>query len=177
MPRSIFLIFLAFGVAIAGGTSYYYAVLWSWVQEGRSWPVTQGTIVAIDVADHGIGDNDHGRTAFPWLTYTYRVRNSALTGNRIWLTGNQFFQRREEAEAFVRNYRVGQPVAVLYDPEDPEDAALFVEDPPWQILIFTAIGLVWMALSLGFRLLAPEAAKRRYGHCCKCGARPGGPGT
>src|ERR1700710_1963230 len=120
MPRGIFLIFMAFGVAIAGGSSYYYAMAWSWVQEGRSWPTTPGAIVAIATEDHAIGENGPpSRSSYPWLTYTYRVGNRTLTGNRIWLTGNQFFQQREDAEAFLRDYAVGRSVPVLYDPQEP----------------------------------------------------------
>src|ERR1700712_1645845 len=84
MPRGIFLIFLAVGVAIAGGSSYYYAMAWSWVQEGRSWPTSPGTIVAIAIEDHAIGENGpSSKSSYPWLTYTYRIGNRTLTGNRI----------------------------------------------------------------------------------------------
>jgi hypothetical protein len=171
MSRGIFLIFLAFGAAIAGGSSFYYAWCWSEVMDGRTWPSTRGTILSIDVEDH-IGHDSNGRSTFtyyPRLAYAYRVGPRALTGRRIWLSGNQFYQRRESADAFVRNYAIGQAVPVIYDPENPEGAALLIENPPWQILLFTAAGLAWIAAALGFRLRDPT--KRRFGICRKCGAR------
>lgn len=170
MPRGIFLIFLAVGVAIAGGSSLYYAMAWSWVLEGRSWPTAQGTIQAVDVEDRNSGSENSHSVYYPRLAYTYRVGNRILNGERIWLTGNQFYNHREDAVAFVGQYAVGQKVPVLYDPQDPEEAALLNEAPPWQILLFTAAGLGWIALSLYFRLRDP-VPKRRFGRCRKCGAR------
>jgi hypothetical protein len=171
MPRGIFAIFMAFGIAIAGGSSFYYAWCWSQVLDGRGWPSTQGRILSIDVEDHVGHDNDGHETYtyYPRLTYSYRVQGRMLVGRRIWVSGNEFYQHRESAVAFVQNYAIGQNVPVIYDPEDPDRAALLIEDPPWQILIFTAFGIVWMAASLGFRFWDPN--KRRFGKCRKCGAR------
>jgi hypothetical protein len=171
MPRKIFLIFLAFGVAIAGGSSFYYAWCWSEVQEGRSWPTTIGTILSTDVEDHTNQDSSNGRSTtiyYPRLSYAYRVGSRALRGERVWLSGEQFYNHREDAEAFVRNYAIGQSVPVVYDPRDPADAALLIVNPPWQVLLFTAFGLLWIALSLYFRLAGPP--KRRFGRCRSCGA-------
>jgi len=167
MPRSIFLIFMAFGIVIAGASSYYYASCWSEVMAGRSWPSTQATITAIGI-DQGEGS---GSTYYPRLAYTYRVGGRTLYGSRIWLSGNQFYNGREGAEAFVGHYAVGQRVPVSYDPQDPEDSALLVENPPWQILLFTGFGLLWMGCALGFRLFDDSGDReKRFGKCRKCGA-------
>jgi len=155
MPRSIFLIFLAFGVAIAGGPSFYYAWCWSQILEARTWPATQGIMNSVDVEEHVSRSSSDSRstvTYYPRLAYSYRVAGSTLHGSRIWFTGNQFYNDREDADAFVRDYAVGQSVPVVYDPQYPADAALLVENPPWQILLATVFGLLWIGLSLFFRL-------------------------
>ena len=174
MPRGIYFIFLAVGLAITGGSSFYYAYCWSQVLDGRSWPSTQGVIRAIGGVEEHVGHDNDGHatyTYYPRLTYSYRVANRELSGDRIWLSGNQFYQHREDAEAFVGNYRIGQPVPVVYAPDAPEEAALLIEDPPWQILLLTAVGLGWIALTMGFRLLDRDTPERRYGRCRKCGKR------
>jgi hypothetical protein len=174
MPRNIFLIFMAFGVAIAGGSSFYYAWCWSHVMEGRTWPVAEGLINRIDIDDH-VSEGEHSNTTYhPRLAYTYRVAGRTLYGSRIWLTGNDFYNHREDAEEFVGHYAVGQAVSVSYDPQDPGEAALLVENPPWQILLLTGFGLLWICLSLTFRLLdvgGGQVVQKDYGKCRKCGAR------
>lgn len=173
MPRNVFLIFMAFGVAIAGGSSFYYAWCWSQVMEGRTWPIAQGVINRIDIDEHTGQDSHSNTTYYPRLAYTYRVAGRTLYGSRIWLSGSDFYNHREDAEAFVRHYAIGQTVSVSYDPQDPGEAALLVENPPWQILLLTGFGLLWMCLSLSFRLFESgdgDVAEKSYGKCRKCGA-------
>jgi hypothetical protein len=173
MPRNIFYVFLAFGLAIAGGSAFYYASAWLRASEGRGWPTTQGTILSVDVEDRVGGDSDghNSYTYYPRIAYSYRVGARALRGERIWLTGNAFFNDRADAVAFVQDYQPGQSVPVAYDPEHPGQAALLVENPPWQILLFTAFGLVWTGLSLGFRRRGRGKPRERFGVCRVCGAR------
>ena len=179
MPRSIFLIFLAFGIAIAGGPSFYYAWCWSQIVEARTWPAAQGVIDRIDVEEHvspSSGDSHSSITYYPRLAYRYRVAGSTLHGSRIWFTGNQFYNDREDADAFVRDYAIGQTVPVVYDPQYPADAALLVENPPWQILLATVFGLLWIGLSLFFRLGDNDGAPQsRFGKGRR-GAAIGSPG-
>lgn len=172
MPRNIFFVFLAIGLAIAGGSAFVYASSWLRAAEGRNWPTARGTIHSIDIEDRVSRDSDGtSHTHYPRITYSYRVGNRTLRGERIWLTGNAFYNDRADAVAFVQDYEIGQSVPVLYDPERPGQAALLAENPPWQILLFTAFGLVWIALSLGFRRSGRGPPKKRFGICRSCGAR------
>jgi len=173
MPRNIFFVFLAFGLALAGGPAFYYVSSWLRVAEGRSWPSAQGRILSIDIEDRTSRDSD-GHTSYtyyPRIAYSYRIGNRILRGERIWLTGNDFYNDRADAVAFVQDYEVGQPVPVVYDPQHPGQAALLVESPPWQILLFVAGGLAWIALSIGFRRSGRARPKQRFGICRSCGAR------
>lgn len=173
MPRNIFFVFMAFGLVFAGGPAFYYVSSWLRVAEGRGWPATQGTILSVDVEDRTSRDSD-GHTSYthyPRIAYAYRVGNRMLRGERIWLTGNDFYNDRADAVAFVQDYEVGQTVPVVYDPRHPGQAALLVENPPWQILLFIAFGLLWIALSIGFRRSGQGPPKQRFGICRSCGAR------
>jgi len=171
MPRNIFFVFVAFGLAIAGGSAFYYVSSWLRVAEGRSWPTTQGTIRSVNVEDHVSTDSEGDRsyTYYPRIAYSYRVGNRTLQGERIWLTGNAFYNDRADAVAFVQDYSIGQSVPVVYDPEHPGEAALLVENPPWQVLLFTAFGLLWIAIATSFRMEG-RGARKRQASCRSCGA-------
>lgn len=132
MPRNIFFVFVAFGLAIAGGSAFYYVSSWLRAAEGRAWPTAEATIRSIDVEDHVSRDSDGSTTStyYPRIAYSYRVGNRTLQGERIWLTGNAFYNDRADAIAFVQDYQVGQRVPVLYDPEHPGQSALLAENPP-----------------------------------------------
>lgn len=171
MPRNIFFLFVAIGLAIAGGSAFYYVSSWLRVAEGRSWPTTEATIRSIGVEDHVSrdSDGDSAYTYYPRIAYSYRVGNRTLQGERIWLTGNAFYNDRADAVAFVQDYEVGQRVPVVYDPEHPGQAALLVENPPWQILLFTAFGLIWIGIATSFRLEG-RRPRQRMAKCRACGA-------
>lgn len=173
MPRFVFFIFLAIGLAIAGGSGFYYASSWARAAEARDWPAARGVIHSIHVEDHSSRDSDGDTTTThsPRIAYSYRVGNRTLRGERIWLTGNDFYNDRADAVAFVQDYQVGQSVPVVYDPARPGQSALLVENPPWQILLFTAFGLLWIAAGVGFRRMDAKPAQRRFGTCRSCGAR------
>jgi hypothetical protein len=173
MPRNIFFIFLAVGIAIAAGSGFYYASNWMRASEARHWPTTRATIEASSVENH-VNTDTNGRityTYYPRIAYTYRVAGRLLHGERIWLTGNDFYNDRAGAVAFVQDYQVGQSVPVIYDPAHPGQPALVVENPPWEVLLATAFGLGWIGLSVWFRRQGSRPMKRRLGVCRSCGAR------
>jgi len=173
MPRNIFFVFMAVGIIFAVGPTFYYVSSWLRAAEGRGWPSTQGTILSVDVEDRTSRDSD-GHTSYthyPRIAYAYRVGNRALRGERIWLTGNDFYNDRDDAVAFVQDYQVGQTVPVLYDPQRPGQSTLLVENPPWQILLFTAFGLLWIAISMSFRFSGRSASRPRFGTCRSCGTQ------
>jgi hypothetical protein len=173
MPRNIFFIFLAFGLVFTGGPAFYYVSSWLRVMEGRGWPTTQAVIQSVAVEDRTSRDSD-GRTSYtyyPRIAYSYRVGDRMLRGERIRLTGNAFYNDRDDAVAFVQDYQVGRSVPVVYDPRHPGQSALLVESPPWQILLFVGFGLLWIALSVSFRMSGRGPPKQRLGTCRACGAR------
>lgn len=172
MPRHIFLVFLSVGLAIAGGSGFYYFSAWQRAAQGRGWPAAEATIRSIALEERVNRDSSSTTyTYYPRFSYSYVVGGRTLQGERIWLTGNDFYNRRADAVAFMQGYEVGRRVPVFYDPAEPGEAALLIENPPWQILLFTAFGLLWIGLSVGFRYGGWTDPGPRFGKCRNCGAR------
>ena len=173
MPRNIFFLFLAVGLVIAGGPTIYYVSAWLRAAEGRGWPTVEGRILSVGVEERVSRSSDGDRTVthYPRIVYAYRVGDRELRGKRVWLTGNQFYNDRYDAAEFARGYRVGQRVPVSVDPARPEDAALLIENPPWQILLFSAVGIGWIWLSVWFRRYGPGGTHERKGTCRSCKVR------
>ncbi len=173
MPRNIFFVFLAFGLVIAGAPTVYYVSAWLRVMEGRSWPTVEGRILSVNVEERisRNSDGDRSYTYYPRIAYSYRVGERELRGRRVWLTDNEFYNDRYDAAEFARGYRVGQSVPVSVDPVRPEHAALLIQAPPWQILLFTAVGIGWIWLSVWFRRYGPGGTHERRGTCRSCKVR------
>jgi hypothetical protein len=175
MPRHIFLIFVGVGLAIAGASLWFYVSGWLDVAEARRWPITEGTVRALGVEDRVSRDSEDRMTStfHPRILYSYRVGGRTFGGERIWLVGNDFYNDRGDAVAFVARYAVGQRVPVHYDAELPGRSALILSAPPWWLLLFTLFGLFWIAAAVWFRRMGdPSRPKsRRVGRCRGCGAR------
>lgn len=109
-----------------------------------SWRSVPGRVVESDYYRTGGGP----RTAESYhvrVTYAYAVDGRRFTGDEIWLTAGTSFNSREEAAEFLAPYRPGNPVAVYYDPADPQDTALIVErggDPMVLLILAGLWGLI-----------------------------------
>ena len=176
MPLKIFFVFLAVGLVIAGGPSIYYVWAWLDAAEGRAWPTVEARIISLDVEQRtsrssGSSGSRSSVTYYPKISYAYRIGNRELRGDRVWLTGAQFYNDGDDAEAFVQEYRVGQTVPLSVDPANPGHTALLIENPPWQILPFIAVGLLWIWLSVYFRRFGPGGTGIRLATCRNCKVR------
>jgi hypothetical protein len=175
MPRGVFFLFMAVGLACAGGSLFYYGWALSRVFEARDWPQAVGTIRSSSVEDRYSSDSDGGTsvTHYPRIAYTYRVGGRELVSERVWLTGNDFFNDRADAVAFVQDYPPGIQVPIHYDPARPSMATLVLNFPPWQIFFLTVFGLTWIWAGIYFRFFTGTSrrAKPRTGKCRGCGAR------
>src|SRR4051812_14459363 len=123
-----------------------------------NWPSVQGRIVESGISSsRSRGGADHYD---PHIAYEYRANGQLLRGRTIWLGSGLFFDSPEEAEQFMRPYRVGAPVRVFYNPADPADAALIIENlgPMMSLLIF--LGVIGLMLTWYWPRLVAAANRR-----------------
>lgn len=151
--RSFVTIVLWVATTIAGGwLTAFEAVLFSELMEGRSWPVTQGTVVASTVG---------GRRAYhPEITYEFSVDGHPYRGmSDLDVPGfGTRASRLNVAEVLVSEYPVGRHVTVHYDPTDPARNRLRVGIPHTVFLLLSVGGL---ALGLGLYGTLRTVLRRR----------------
>ena len=127
--------------------------------QAGDWPSVNGRVV-----DSGVISNSGGRgnstTWSPTVRYQYRVNGRMLTGERIWLSSGLSYASAEEAEDFLTPYRPGAPVAVYYNPANPADSALMLDNLGPMMIILIVIGLIGIVATYYWPRMV--AASERY---------------
>lgn len=157
-------VFVGIGLLVAAGTGAWYHADSRAAAAAASWPQVSGTVVETRVDQRRTRNRNSGSSAparryryAPVVIYDYRVDGQSYRGERVWLTDEHEWMDSGGARAFLAGYPAGRDVAVRYDPEAPGDAALIVDGPPAWMLLFPAIGLLFVALGL----FLPRLARRR----------------
>lgn len=102
--------------AIIGlGLTFLGVVKFKNANETKSWPVTQGTVTASEVA----GSIKYN----PSVNYTYSVNGTEYSSNQIG-TMNFRTKNKSVAEEVVAKYQAGAAVEVHYNSKNPSDAYL-----------------------------------------------------
>jgi hypothetical protein len=164
------LIFVGIGLLVAVGTGAWY-----WHDRQRSadaadWPQAQGTVLSSRVESrYSQSSSSSGRssrssyTYLPAVEYSYAVGGREYRSAKVNLGAEESYGDPSWAEEFVAAHPPGGTVAVRYNPEDPADAALIVDGPPWWMLLFPLMGLVFIGIGVAIpRLFAwPEGSRLR----------------
>lgn len=153
MGGSLFLtLFFGLFVAVGVGILGYGLYAMHMSNQAASWPTAQGTITA---SNFEIDSDSEGTTYRTKVTYTYNALGRELTGERI-----AFGYSGSSSKAFHRDVHQALPVntsvAVRYDPENPERAALsyginqsikflILFGAVWTIFVFGMIAMFWMS--------------------------------
>ncbi len=122
--------------------------------QAKSWPVVTGTIFE-SRAIRGCGRGNY----YPLVRYTYRYDDRAYEGHRIAFGYVGCFSK-QNAEAFLSDYRAGQSVNVWVKSDSPGEATLTVGNVLSQSWLAMAV-LSLMILSgsvLGLKLLRQHDA-------------------
>ena len=110
-------------------------------REGRvdttAWASVQGQVV-----------DSRLRGNAPSVTYRYAVEGTIYRVNQIWLNDAPAFAGEAEAQNFLNDYPVGKEVTVHHDPNDPDRAALILDQPvSYNGLAVGASGLLLLGLA------------------------------
>lgn len=166
---SIFL--LAFFVLITGIPGAYLLVQRKRGQQRqalvRSWPATDGVVTGASISEHKRRSGRRGlfnaplRNTYyqPVIRYTYRVGGAAYEGSRYkngW-GGDWMHPDRARVEAVLNQHPDGKQVKVHYDPADPAQAYLEVQETDANLTGLGVSGLIFAAIALavlGYGLFA-----------------------
>jgi hypothetical protein len=138
----VVLMFVGIGGVFAGIAAFQLKEYF----ESSEWPVTEGNITALSIAQDY--DSDSGTTYRANIEYVYRVNEVDYYGSRYQFGGDIWSSDYGRAEAIVDAYEIGQDVLVYYNPEDP-NASVLLREVDWLLWLFFAIGAVLFVIGLG----------------------------
>jgi hypothetical protein len=139
-PTFLFGIFLLVGLGLLGGAAFLVID-------------TRSDIARADTADGTVIDLIGERDSDGDTIYYPRVRYVTRSGNPVEFTGS--------VGSSPPAFDVGEPVAVLYDPAEPEEARIDSFFQLWfAALILGGIGLVFASIGGGGALAASQARTR-----------------
>ncbi|MEZ5894385.1 MAG: DUF3592 domain-containing protein [Parvularculaceae bacterium] len=145
MGGSVFLtlffgLFLVIGVSILGFGARSYTLS----KQAADWPTTPGTVTSSDFV---VSSDDDSTTYRAKVEYKYNPDGIERTGDKI-AFGYAGSSSRKFHEEIYEALPVGTQVAVRYDPNNPDRAAL--SHGVNQSIIFMLIfGAVWTMFTLG----------------------------
>lgn len=172
MPRALAFVAIILGLGlIAGPVGYYGWAGWR-TTEARGWPQADGRVLKSNVHvienDRGPREGSTQPSYRPDIVFRYSVNGRDFTGRKVWLTGYDGSKRFDDARAVMDAYPAGSAVKVLYNPDDPTDAALRTAWPRWEVLMIALFGIPWIAGAIYFvrrgnappRLRTPRETER-----------------
>jgi hypothetical protein len=90
--------------------------------QSKHWPTTTGVITQSQ--PHFAYGMKHFTGFVPVILYRYTVSGQEFTGTRITFHAGEHLHTKENAEALLKPYSVGQAVPVYYDPNEPSASVL-----------------------------------------------------
>ncbi|MEM1191972.1 MAG: DUF3592 domain-containing protein [Pseudomonadota bacterium] len=134
-------IFLLIGFAMLG----YAGVSWTRGYAAKSWPTTQGEIIASTL--HIDRDSD-GDTYTAKVRYQYEVDGRRYESDRISF-GFSGTDNRQDHQAIKDRLSAGTHVSVCYNMANPQMATLSTRQSKGLIFL-TIFGIMWTTFSVGF---------------------------
>lgn len=162
MPRWAKILFIGLGAAIMLFSIWWFVYGSMRTSAAQEWPVAQGRVVAnrVDASESTDSDGDSTTHYDAVVTFEYPVGGRRYRSERLFLNDHELFNSDAEARAFLYEYRPGTELEVYYNPDDPADAAVFIDGPTWLIFLVTLMGAAFVAA--GF-LFPADLRRRRPG--------------
>jgi hypothetical protein len=91
----------------------------------------------------------------PALRYDYSIGGHVHQGHVIWLDENRSFGSAPVAARELVFWETGAEVEVMYNPRDPQEAALLVDKPTWRFFFLFLLGA--LLTRLGWPQRRPKA--------------------
>ena len=137
---------LVLGIALMIGGSAVFARNYLRTVETRNWPRTQARITDSRVDTLHRQEVGNEGDFLPHVRYDYVVQGRTLHGDTLWLDERRSFGSANVAARELAFLETGSQVEVLYNPQDPREAALMVDKPTWRYVLLALLGglFVWL---------------------------------
>jgi hypothetical protein len=131
---------LVLGMALMIGSAGLFAKNYFRAAEARSWPRARARITESRVETlqaEAVGTAGDFR---PVIRYDYSAGGHVHHGNIIWLDEHRSFGSQPVAARELVFWETGAEVEVMYNPRDPQEAALIVDKPTWRYFFLFLLG-------------------------------------
>lgn len=149
------ILLLAGGLSLIAGSGFFLVKNHLRAAEARAWPTAQGRIVESQVRTIHAQEVGNAGDFLPYVRYDYAVQGRAFRGDTIWLDERRSFGSANVAARELAFLEAGTAVEVKYNPENPREAALTIEENAWPKIFMLLGGILLAGLGWWLRGLAP----------------------
>jgi hypothetical protein len=143
------------GVILLAGGGFLFASNYLRSAEVRNWPRTQARITESRVDTLHRQEVGNAGDFMPHVRYDYVVRGQTFHGDVLWLDEHRSFGSANVAARELAFLEAGTEVEVMYNPQDPHEAALMIDKPSWRYFFLALLGLLFVRLGWGFWRMQP----------------------
>lgn len=152
---------LLLGMALLAGGGWLFAKNEIRSAETRNWPRAQARITESRVDTLHRQEVGNAGDFMPHVRYDYVVRGRTFHGDTLWLDEHRSFGSANVAARELAFLEAGTETEVLYNPQDPQEAAVMIDKPTWRYFFLALLGglLVWLGWQM--RKLQPRPQPMR----------------
>ena len=140
------ILLLSAGLTLVAGSSYFLVRNHMRAAEARAWPVAQGRIVESQVRTLHAQEAGNTGDFMPHVRYDYAVHGQRFRGDTLWLDERRSFGSANVAARELVFLETGTETEVLYNPQDPHEAALMIDKPTWRWFFLALLGMLFVRL-------------------------------
>ncbi|HYD11286.1 MAG TPA: DUF3592 domain-containing protein [Allosphingosinicella sp.] len=152
------ILMLAAGLILIAGSAGFLVKNHLRASEARAWPRAQGRIVESQVRTLHATELGNEGDFMPYVRYDYAVNGRIFHGDTIWLDERRSFGSANVAARELAFLETGTAVDVRYNPADPREAALNVEENAWPKIFLLMLGVLLFGLGRWLRRRLPPPA-------------------
>ncbi|HTU10798.1 MAG TPA: DUF3592 domain-containing protein [Allosphingosinicella sp.] len=149
---------LALGLVLIAGSAFFLIKNHARAAEARAWPRAHARIVASEVRILHAQEVGNEGDFLPYVRYAYTVNGRTLHGETIWLDERRSFGSANVAARELAFLETGSETEVMYNPANPSEAALNVEENAWPKIFMLLSGLLLAGFGWWWRPPAKAAA-------------------
>ena len=141
------IVMLLVGMAMVIGGGALFAKNYARTVATGNWPRAQARVTESRVETLHRQEVGNAGDFMPHVRYDYVVRGRTFRGDTLWLDEHRSFSSANVAARELAFLEAGTEVEVIYNPQDPREAALMVDKPTWRFFFLALLGalLSWVA--------------------------------
>jgi hypothetical protein len=124
--------------------------------EVHDWPRVQGRITLSRVDTLHATEVGNAGDFYPHLRYDYVVNGRTFHGETLYLDEHRSFGSANVAARELVFLETGNDVEIMYNPQNPQEAALIVDKPTWRYFFIFLFGGLLTWLSWRLRKIQPR---------------------